>query len=196
MRQANPQPHRLARASGHETPNVTNEPASDHSHDLFDLAERIYRYARRWAVGHSAHAEDALIYDACIAVLNEHCAPLSLGPSSPSATHDRYLRNGAETLANTFTLPITVADAAVILHRFARRYTNGRGSFTASIVNGTARDLVDAGVSLDETRQQDGTHWAADGTDGEHDGLAPDQRAEALGALPAKTVPIEDLSVQ
>lgn len=165
------------------------------AHDLFDMIERIYRYARRWAVGQSSRPEHAVIYDACVDVINEHCAPLALGPTSPSAKDDRYLRYGAESPAAGFTLPIAVEDAAEILHRYARRYTNGRGSFTAAVVNSTAKDLIAAGISLARTRELDGTHWAADGTSGQHDGLTPSQRTEALDALPATESGRMELSV-
>jgi hypothetical protein len=152
---------------------------------LHEMALYVYRYARRWAVGQSPDPEDAVIYDACISVLDTRFAPRTIGSSkTPSAANDRYIRYGAETITNPFTIPITVADAVVTLHRYARRYTNGRGSFTAALVNTTAQDLLDAGISLDETRRLDGTIWAADGADGEHDGLTPEQRAEALGILP------------
>lgn len=168
----------------------------DPTHDLFNLIERIYRYARRWAVGQSPRPEDAVIYDACIAVINDHCAPQRLGATSPSAKTDRYLRYGAETPTAGFTLPIAVEDAAVTLHRYARRYTNGRGSFTSAVVNSTAKDLIAAGISLDATRELDGTCWAADGTSGSHDGLTPAERAEALAALPAKASVEPELSVR
>lgn len=153
--------------------------------ELFEMALTVFRYARRWAVGQSPNPEDALIYDSCLSVLNRAFAPRKLGTSrQPSAAADRYLRYGQEQVLNGFTIPISVEDAVVTLHRFARRYTNGRGSYTAALVNSTAQDLLDHGISLDETRELDGTIWAADGVGGAHDGLGPDRRAEALSVLP------------
>lgn len=153
---------------------------------LFEVALHVYRYARRYAVGQSHHTEDAVIYDACLAIINETYAPRTLGSTkSPSAVHDRYLRYGAEQPSATFAIPVAVSDALVILHRYARRYTNGRGTYTAALVNDTAKELLRRGIDLDETQRRDGSIWAADGVGGEHDGLIPAQRASALASLPA-----------
>lgn len=152
---------------------------------LFDLALYVYRYARRWAVGQSPDPEDAVIYDACIDILNTEFAPRRLETrTTPTAAEDRYRRYGREVISNSFTIPISAEDAVVILHRFARRYTNGRGSFTAALVNATAEHLLARGHTLETTRRLDGTIWAADGAEGEHDGLDQDRRQEALDALP------------
>lgn len=175
--------HRRIHFPGEHPVNATDAVAAC-DEDLFEVALYVYRYARRWAVGQSPHSEDAIIYDACVSRINDECTPRNLGSRSLApATHDRYLQRGPERHARRFSIPITVEDAVVTLHRYARRYTNGRGTYTAALVNQAARDLLDLGISLDVTRDTDGTIWAADGVDGLNDGLSEAERAEALAAL-------------
>lgn len=151
--------------------------------DLREAALAVYRYARRWAVGQSPHVEDAMVYDAAITVLRDAVAPATIGAVEPlTATSDRYERYGPETGPTTYSLPIDPADALVTLHRFARRYTNGRGTFTARLVNDAARQIQAMGISLDETLQLDGTIWAADGVNGQHDGLTPEEHEQAIAS--------------
>lgn len=163
---------------------MENPPSDEAQAALYDITLHVYRYARRFTVGQSTSAEDAIIYDACISTLNQSFAPKRLGSSeTESAVHDRYDRYGAEPVTGKFTLPVAAADAVVILHRLARRYTNGRGTYTAALVNAAAKQLLALGIPLDETRILDGTIWAADGVGGQYDTLTPDQRAEALATL-------------
>lgn len=150
--------------------------------DLREAALSVYKYARRWAVGQSPHVEDAMVYDAAITVLRETVAPLTIGAEALTATSDRYERYGPETAPSTYSLPIDPADALVTLHRFARRYTNGRGTFTARLVNDAAKQILAMGISLDETHELDGTIWAADGVNGQHDGLTPEEHAQAIAS--------------
>lgn len=165
------------------SPETTTGP----QHRLYEIALYVYRYARRWAVGQSSNPADAVIYDSCIKLLNEECAPEFLETSkTPSAASDRYLRYGAEPQTEPFTIPISAQDALVILHRYARRYTNGRGSYTAALVNESANSILSLGIALEETRRLDGTIWAADGVGGQSDGLTPHQRREALSVLPGR----------
>lgn len=154
-----------------------------------DAALAVYRYARRWAVGQSPEVGDAMIYDAAITVLREYVAPATLGSEPMTATSDRYERYGPETRPATISLPIDPADALVTLHRFARRYTNGRGTFTARLVNDAARQILDMGISLDETHEIEGSIWAADGVEGQHDGLSAEERAEAVASLALTSYP-------
>lgn len=149
-----------------------------------DAALSVYRYARRWAVSQSPRVEDSMVYDAALSVLRDAVAPQTIGdPEGISATADRYERYGPEPQPTSYSLPIEAVDALVLLHRFARRYTNGRGTFTALLVNDAARALLDMGANLDETRELDGTIWAADGVGGLHDGLTAEQHAEAKAAM-------------
>lgn len=151
---------------------------------LVEIALHVHRYARRYAVGQSLHPEDAIIYDACMSVLRTEITHRSIGtPDAVGAAADRFQRYGPEPPAGSFSLPVTAEDAVVLLHRFARRYTNGRGTFTAALVNEAANLLLARGVSLSETRDIDGTIWAADGAEGKHDGLTPEQHREALSVL-------------
>lgn len=151
------------------------------SDDLREAALGVYRYARRWAVGQSPHIEDAMVYDAAINVVREAVAPATVGDAEAlSATSDRYERYGPESRPTSYSLPIDPADALAILHRFARRYTNGRGTYTARLVNDAAKQILEMGVDLSETRELDGTIWAADGVNGQHDGLTPREHQEAV----------------
>lgn len=151
---------------------------------LRDAALSVYRYARRWAVSQSPRVEDAMVYDAALSVLRDAVAPQTIGDAEGmSATADRYERYGPESQPTSYSLPTEPADAMVMLHRFARRYTNGRGTFTALLVNDAARTMLGMGISLDETRELDGTIWAADGVGGSDDGLTPEQHAEAMAAM-------------
>lgn len=151
---------------------------------LVEIALHVHRYARRYAVGQSTHPEDAIIYDGCMSVLRTEIPNRPIGaPNALGAAADRFQRYGHETPAGSFSLPVTAQDAVVTLHRFARRYTNGRGTFTAALVNEAARMLLARGVNMDETQDVDGTIWAADGVDGKHDGLSPEEHAEAIAVL-------------
>lgn len=152
--------------------------------EIAQAADSVYRYARRWVVAQSPSPADAVIYDAVIKVLNQHAQPhWTPVVGATSAVQDRHIRNGPEAQDVSFSIPTTVTDAVVVLHRFARRYTNGRGTHTAAVVNQVARDLLASGVDLTSTRRIDGTYWAADGAEGAYDGLDAEQRREALAAL-------------
>lgn len=158
-------------------------------HDaLLDIAESIFKYARRWVVSQSPSPVDAVIYDAAVQDIVNHGPHLRdrFGGITPldNAAAERRIRNGDERITEGFSIPVSLTDSVVRLHRFARRYTNGRGTYTAAVVNQAARDLLALGASLSETRNLDGTIWAADGHDGDYDGLDPEQRAEALSVLP------------
>lgn len=146
------------------------------------LAQDIYRYARRYAIGHSLDPEDALIYDTAVDIIDRECGS-DIAKSEATARETRYRNSGSEQIQNSFSLPMTLQDALAALHRLARRYTNGRGTYTAAVVNNCAREMLQHGVSLDQTRALDGTIWAADGANGEHDGLSPEQRIEAVAAI-------------
>lgn len=161
------------------------QPERDDSLDhLVEIALHVHRYARRYAVGQSTHPEDAIIYDGCMSVLRTEISHIPIGSANAlGAAADRFQRYGQETMPGSFSLPVTAEDAVVTLHRFARRYTNGRGTFTAALVNDAARLLIERGVSMDETLALDGTIWAADGAEGKHDGLTPEQHVEALSVL-------------
>lgn len=149
-----------------------------------DIALSVHRYARRWAVSQSPRVEDSMVYDAALSVLRDAVYPQTIGDAQGiSATADRYERYGPEVQPTSYSLPIEPIDALVILHRFARRYTNGRGTFTARLVNDAARSILAMGVSLSETHQLDGSIWAADGVGGQHDGLSPQEREEAFAAM-------------
>lgn len=151
---------------------------------LREAALGVYKYARRYAVGQSPHVEDAMVYDAAINVLRDAVGPQTIGGSdSLSATSDRFERYGPEARPTSYSLPIDPTDALTILHRFARRYTNGRGTFTAALVNDAARQILSMGIDLEETRELDGTIWAADGVNGLHDGLSPEERNEAMASM-------------
>lgn len=155
--------------------------------ELFDIAENLFRYARRWVVGQAPTAEHVVIYDIIMNLLIDKSERLNRWVSkSPmaSATTDRFIRRGPEQVTRGFTIPVTLEDSVVTLHRYARRYTNGRGTYTATIVNDAARRLLALGVRLDETKAMDGTIWAADGAGGAHDGLTSVEREEALASLP------------
>lgn len=152
-----------------------------------DVARSLHHYARRWVVDVSDRPIDALIYDATMQFVATHQPDLARAPEDGvlgSAAAERALRHGEEPVREPFTLPATLADAAVLLHRYARRYTNGRGTHPAATVNDMALQLLAVGVRLDATKEQDGTIWAADGAGGTHDGLTPAQRREALSTLP------------
>lgn len=156
---------------------------------VLDIAESVFQYARRWAVNQAPTAADARIFDACASLLAAHSPRIARWAERDpfdTAVNTRTIRRGNETLTEPFDLPLTISASVVTLHRFARRYTNGRGTFTTAIVNNAARQLIELGISLDETEELDGTIWAADGDDGTYDNLTPEQRAQALATLTAQ----------
>jgi hypothetical protein len=166
---------------------VGDTQTQDPQAERYELALGLHKYARRWAVGQAPGPTASVIYDACIAVINENLDQPNIDTKSANATHDRYIRNGHEAPEEHFTIPISLDEALVVLHRYARRYTNGRGTYTATLVNDAATALTGLGVDLTDTRKVDGTIWAADGVGGSHDGLTHEQREEALSVLKSRT---------
>lgn len=152
------------------------------SEAFVDVAESVYQYAHRWAINQAPGPEDARVLDSCSSILAELSPRIDRwahsGDPFQSATNLRSIRHGTEPLTEHFTLPLNVDDVVVTLHRFARRYANGRGTYGAAIVNDAARQLRDLGLDLAETQRLDGTIWAMDGADGEYDGLDDEQRRE------------------
>ena len=171
-------------------PNL-NRVLSDQENKFRELALHVYRYARRYVVSESESCEDAVIYDACLSVFSHLSSQHPIGATTlRSASEERFLKYGKEPMPTTFAIPVDIESAVVLLHRYARRYTNGRGTFTAALVNDAARALIQEGVNLQETQALDGTVWAADGADGAHDGLSPEEREEALSIIhPQKATP-------
>ncbi len=174
----------LETAIGEEAVMMTDsQPRTREDAEYAAIADSIYRYARRYAVNHADGPEAAMAFDAAIYVLNRLGGPTWTDHAAATAVADRHILRGPEKTEFSFFLPSTVEQAVVLLHRYARRFTNGRGTFTAAFVNAAARELQRLNADLDETRAVDGTIWAADGVEGQHDGLSAEERAEALAAI-------------
>lgn len=169
---------------------------------LLQAGEQLAGYARHWATSRAADVSDAFVYDAAAAVLAAQFrkatsdAPRTTTTATPprtptlrdssAATAERRMRNGAELPEHAFELPVTLEESVRVLHRFARRYANGRGLDTASAVNALTRELLALEVDLSETARRDGTLWATNGHGPGDDTLTEDQRREAEAALPER----------
>ena len=72
------------------------------------------------------------------------------------------------------------------LHWMARRYADGRSSYSPGLFNGITRKLLGAGVELKSP------HFARDGMGRRYDGLTDEQVAEAAEDMPRGFVPEAD----
>jgi hypothetical protein len=133
---------------------------------LLDAASRLHWMACRWVVDHADSPVHALICDDAALL----CAAIevhfddgrgNLRDEPPVlALEARRSKYGREHVRVAYTLPVTLEDAVVILHRYARRFAHGRSTHAARRCNGITQILLDAGVDLSATEAEDGTLWA------------------------------------
>lgn len=153
---------------------------------LLETGEQLVDHARRWAVSQAADVSDAYVFDAALSVLVGGSSTTSSVRGSAAATGERRMRHGTERPARAFELPVTLEEAVRVMHRFARRYANGRGRDAAAAVNTCTRRLLALDLDLGETRLRDGTVWATNGQGVPDDTLTEEQRREAEAALPRR----------
>jgi hypothetical protein len=128
-------------------------------------ASALHWMACRWVTEKAPGPVDALVLDSATRMYASEGVEFDDGRGRmltdvPLAVVVRRDSHGEEPIREAYTLPISLEDAVVIIHRYARRFADGGSPYNAEVCNTNTRLLIAAGIDLNDTQASEGTLWA------------------------------------